>query len=209
MQTFQSTQQKDLKEIQELRSFIERAISLTASSFREKLSILEGTEAGSPLVAQYRKVSSEYFKIDRQSSSNPLDNEDQIVLKKLYRQIASKAHPDVNQNLAEGPKKELEEVFKEAKSAFDNQDLEKLQLLLVLVSDGPNDLKQTGIALEDPIKKIREKANQVFLEAAYIGGMKIGEFYLFIQDSIKRMEDFIKTNKQSSLKGASMLELKN
>ena len=78
-----------------------------------------------------------------------LSKEESKEIKKVYKQLIFKLHPDLNENITE---KEQDLLFK-VMDAYEAGDLEKLKVLKVLASDIPN-IVDSG---EDTFDKLKEE----------------------------------------------------
>lgn len=87
-----------------------------------------------------------------------LSDEDTELLKKLYRQIVKKLHPDLNPNTTE----EQLALFRNAVAAYENGDLSVIKSIALLVDEITPGVSDFG--LEDGLKELRMKKEK-YLEA--------------------------------------------
>ncbi len=87
----------------------------------------------------------------KREQSDTLSDDDVIELKKLYRQLVKKLHPDLNPNYTQQQK----ELFLNTVKAYENGNLEVLRTISMLVEETSDEYK-----FEDGIEELRIKKNK-------------------------------------------------
>lgn len=118
---------------------------------------------------EYQKtIDEEKEKYEEASKKEPvkLDEKDEKKLKKLYRELVKKLHPDINPDQTP----EMKELFNQVVAAYQNNDIEKMEILdeiasgkeeaAVLVKDIVQ-LQQEIAKFHSMIKSIREEIIQI------------------------------------------------
>ena len=100
------------------------------------------------------------------------DNEDVVItenIKKIYKKLSLKLHPDRNQNLNEEEKEENAELFKEVVESYENGDLCNLLVRAREFRVKIPDLKQDDMnILNKNIDKITEKIHTIKKQTSWV-----------------------------------------
>ncbi|MCL2688131.1 MAG: hypothetical protein FWE58_06305 [Methanobrevibacter sp.] len=88
----------------------------------------------------------------KRSELKTLSNEDSIELKKIYKELILKLHPDLNDNIG----KKEEDLFFQVMDAYEDGNLEKIKVLKVLASDISTTIEENS---ENSIDKLKNDIN--------------------------------------------------
>lgn len=140
--------------------------------------------------ADYKKKLDE--KIDEinhaleRSKAELLSEEDARLLKKLYKNIVKRLHPDINPFITDGEK----ELFYNATEAYKDGDLASLQIIYDIVCSGDDkdggDL--TGKSLEDEVKRLEDLVDQVQRDINLIRSTPPYSLSIYVEDEKKKAE---------------------
>lgn len=121
-----------------------------------------------------KTIDEEKEKYEEASKKEPvkLDEKDEKKLKKLYRELVKKLHPDINPDQTP----EMKELFNQVVEAYQNNDIEKMEILdeiasgkeeaAVLVNDIVQ-LQQEIAKFHSMIKRIQEEITQIKQQYPY------------------------------------------
>lgn len=154
------------------------------------------TEIENQLEAEYQeyeqKIKDMYEDVQNSLASltgKILSEEDSAEVKKLYRILIKKLHPDLNPNYNE----ETKQLFLKLEYAYQNGDLKTLQNILLLIEDINPNKNELEIGELEELKNKKKKL-LVFIEDLYSAIDKIKNSFPYNQ--IK----FIKDKKQITIK---------
>ncbi|MDR0299070.1 MAG: hypothetical protein LBI13_03190 [Streptococcaceae bacterium] len=125
---------------------IEQRLKKELKTYQEKLS---------QMFSDIEKAKSEEKKTE-------LSEEDSLSIKKLYRDLIKKLHPDLNPNLSEQEKL----YYQQAVEAYEQADLETIRTLTLLVTESLEnktlvDFESQKVNLEQLIKKLEEEITEI------------------------------------------------
>ena len=120
------------------------------------------------------------------SKAEVLSEEDAKLLKKLYKNIVKRLHPDINPLVTDGEK----ELFYNATEAYKDGDLASLQIIYDIVCSGDDkdggDL--TGKSLEDEVKRLEDLVEQVQRDIDLIRSTPPYSLSIYVEDEKKKAE---------------------
>ncbi len=141
----------------------------------------------------------------KQAELDFLTDEDSKLIKKLYKGIVKRIHPDINPLISE----DQQELFYKATEAYENGDLTTIQIIFEIVSAdnmddidslSPKTLKDEVKRLEDLIETIKADIDSIQTSPPYI-------WKIYLEDYDKTMEKRKELNEKiDSYKEAIMTE---
>lgn len=136
-----------------------------------------------------KKLDEKVYEINHaleRSKAELLSEEDTKLLKKLYKNIVKRLHPDINPLITDGEK----ELFFTATEAYKDGDLASLQIIYDIVCGGHEkdggDL--TGKSLEDEVKRLEGLVEQVQMEIDLIKSTPPYTWSIYVEDEEKKAE---------------------
>lgn len=136
-----------------------------------------------------KKLDEKVYEINHaleRSKAELLSEEDTKLLKKLYKNIVKRLHPDINPLITDGEK----ELFFTATEAYKDGDLASLQIIYDIVCSGHDkdggDL--TGKSLEDEVKRLEDLVDQVQREIDLIRSTPPYTWSIYVEDEKKKAE---------------------
>ncbi|MFR8927717.1 MULTISPECIES: J domain-containing protein [Peptoniphilaceae] len=122
----------------------------------------------------------------KRSKAEVLSDEDAKLLKKCYKSIVKKLHPDINPNVTDAEK----ELFYNATEAYKNGDLASLQIIydIVCSSDDIEDKALSGKSLGDEVKRLEDLVDQIQRDIDLIKYMPPYTWRIYVKDKKKKSE---------------------
>lgn len=122
----------------------------------------------------------------RRSKAEVLSDEDAKLLKKCYKSIVKKLHPDINPNVTDAEK----ELFYNATEAYKNGDLASLQIIydIVCSSDDIEDEALYGKSLEDEVKRLEYLVSDIQKDIDFIKSTPPYTWSIYVEDDKKKSE---------------------
>lgn len=122
----------------------------------------------------------------KRSKAEVLSDEDVKLLKKCYKSIVKKLHPDINPNVTDAEK----ELFYNATEAYKNGDLASLQIIydIVCSSDDIEDKALSGKSLEDEVKRLEDLVYQIQKDIDLIKSTPPYTWRIYVKDKKKKSE---------------------
>lgn len=139
---------------------------------------------------QYKKKLQE--KVDElenaleRSKAETLSKEDVVKIKKLYKKIVKKIHPDINPLITEKEK----DLFLKSTDAYKNGDLTSIQIIydIVLSGDMENDNSLSFDSLEEEIKRIKALVEKIQHNIETIKSIPPYSWRIYVEDEEKKAE---------------------
>lgn len=176
----------------------------------EKVKIEEIENALDEEFAEYQRKLDE--KIDEmneaieRSKCEPLSEEEVIIVKKMYKNIVKKLHPDINPKVTEAQK----ELFYKATDAYKDGNLTSLKIIYDIVSDEDMDEipSLSYESLEDEIKRLEDLIENTKFEINRIKTTQPYTWRIYLTDENKRNERLrnLKNNLESFQEGIRTYE---
>lgn len=140
------------------------------------------------------------------SKCEPLSEEEVVMLKKMYKNIVKKLHPDINPEVTEAQK----ELFYKATDAYKDGDITSLRIIYDIVSDEDTDEipSLSNKSLEDEIKRLEDLIEDIKYEINRIKSIPPYTWRIYLTDASKRNEKlrFLKVNLESFQQGIRTYE---
>ena len=120
------------------------------------------------------------------SKAELLSEEDAKLLKKLYKNIVKRLHPDINPLITDTEK----ELFYNATEAYKDGDLASLQIIYDIVCSGDDKDKGdlTGKSLEDEVKRLEDLVDHVQRDIDIIRSTPPYSWSIYVEDEKKKAE---------------------
>lgn len=122
----------------------------------------------------------------RRSKSEILSDDDEKRLKKLYKFIVKKLHPDINLSITNSEK----ELFYNATEFYKNGDLKSLQIIFDIVcsEDMKDDIGLAGKSLEEEVIRLTDLVNLIKNDIELTKSMPPYTWSIYVEDEKKKSE---------------------
>src|SRR5271166_6488067 len=135
----------------------------------ERLAEQEGTEEARAAAAQARTEAEESRAAAQSEAAESREFRPSPELKRLYREVAKRVHPDLATD--EADRRKREQLMADANAAYQSGDVETLRRILEEYESSPESVRGEGVAADlvrviRQIKQIRSRLPQIELEIA-------------------------------------------
>lgn len=122
----------------------------------------------------------------KRSKGEVLSDEDAKLLKKCYKSIVKKLHPDINPNITDAEK----DLFYKASEAYKDGDLASLKIIFDVVcsEEEKDDVALSGKSLEDEVKRLEDLVSEIQKDIDFIKSMPPYTWSIFVEDEKKKAE---------------------
>ena len=130
----------------------------------------------------------------RRSKSEILSDDDEKRLKKLYKFIVKKLHPDINLSITNSEK----ELFYNATEFYKNGDLKSLQIIFDIVcsEDVKDDIGLDGKSLEEEVIRLTDLVNLIKNDIELTKSMPPYTWSIYVEDEKKKSERLSQLEKE-------------
>lgn len=128
------------------------------------------------------------------SKSDFLSDEENILIKKLYKNIVKKLHPDLNPEITDAQ----QELFYIATESYKDGDIITLQLIFDIVNseEMEEDVSLSGKSLQDEVKRLEDLVNQIQNDVDLIKSTPPYTWCIYVEDENKKIEKLNELKKE-------------
>lgn len=164
---------------------------IQAKKNRQEMIDIEGIENElDDEFAEYKKVLdgkiSDMKEALKRSEMDFLTDEEEILIKSLYKKIVKKIHPDINPEISD----EEKEFFYKATDSYKNGDLMTIQIIydIVFSTEDSDTEALSDKSLKDEVKRLEELIGKIQKDIDLIKSQPPYTWKVFVEDKIKRAE---------------------